>query len=89
MENNIRIKYKGEVVTELSPNTPSLDAFVKFVIDSKNIDVEQIACECDAKDFDCSFFEQAIRETVSDELNLLAINHEKFQEALSKIQNKE
>ncbi len=87
MDNQIRIKYKGNLVATLSSDTPSLDELVKFIVETKNIELDAIKCECDEENFDCSYFEQAIKDVIADENNKLKIDDEKFQEAISKIKN--
>lgn len=87
MDNQIRIKYKGNIVATLNSYTPLLDELVKFIIETKNIVLDEIKCECDEDNFDCSYFEQAIKDVVVDELDKLKIDEESYNQAISKVKN--
>lgn len=87
MDNQIRIKYKGNIVATLNSDTPSLDELVKFIVETKNIVLDEIKCECDEDNFDCSYFEQAIKDVIVEELGKLKIDDESYNEALLKAKN--
>ena len=88
MDNNqIRIKYKGNIAAALNSDTPSLDELVKFIVETKNIVLDEIKCECDEDNFDCSYFEQAIKDVIVEELEKLKIDEECYNEAISKVRN--
>lgn len=84
MANEITILYKGEIITKLKTNTPSLSELVKFVTDTENIDVSQITCECSTENFDADFFAQAVRETIEEELSSLKLNKDKYDQFIQK-----
>lgn len=88
MDNQIRIKYKkGNIVATLNSDTPSLDELVKFIVETKNIVLDEIKCECNEDNFDCSYFEQAIKDVIVEELDKLKIDDESYNEALFKVKN--
>lgn len=87
MDNQIRIKYKGNIVATLNSDTPPLDELVKFIVETKNIVLDEIKCECDEDNFDCSYFEQAIKDVIVEELGKLKIDDESYNEALLKAKN--
>lgn len=87
MDNQIRIKYKGNIVATLNSDTPSLDELVKFIVETKNIVLDEIKCECNEDNFDCSYFEQAIKDVIVEELDKLKIDDESYNETLLKVKN--
>ena len=87
MDNQIRIKYKGNIVATLNSDTPSLDELAKFIVETKNIVLDEIKCECNEDNFDCSYFEQAIKDVIVEELDKLKIDDESYNEALLKVKN--
>ena len=82
MANNIIIKYGDKKVAELNPDTPCLDDLVKFITDNQDIDISLIKCECLTDGFDSDFFEQAIKEAVTEELKCLKLEKDKFDVAM-------
>lgn len=84
MANEITILYKGQKIAKIKTNTPSLSELVKFVTDTENIDVSQIACECPAENFDTEFFAQAVREAIEEEISSLKLNKEKYDQCIQK-----
>lgn len=77
------IKYKGELVATIKPDTPSLEELKTFVIRERdNMDVKQIRCECDTEGFDGQYLEDAIRQAIQEELEKLKLEKETFEDKM-------
>lgn len=81
MGNKIIIKYDNEKIAELDTDTPSLDDLVNFITAKQDMDVSLIKCECASEGFDSTFFEQAMKEAITEELECLKLDKGSYEEA--------
>ena len=86
MGNDISVKYKGERVATIKPDTPSLEELKTFVIRKRdNMDVKQIRCECDTEGFDGQYLEEALRQAIQEELEKLKLEKKAFEDKMRSI----